>query len=296
MDVNLRSKIIEMNKKPLVEYGWLRALLFVLLGFPLALLMGFGMDFLIKSLFPYGFAKNAASGAAFLYDYSIRNFGFVIMLFLFRYLMDKQTFYSLGFEWIKFQKDAWLGFFTALIILFIGSLTLLLTKHLFFINAVFNATPFFIAMLLFMLVAFLEETVFRGYLLNNLLQSMNKWWALILSSGLFAILHINNNNANLLSIINIFAAGMLLGVNYIYTKNLWFAICFHFGWNFFQGAILGYNVSGIETGSSILQQRILGNEIITGGAFGFEASILCTGLFLAAILILVKRYEKQKII
>lgn len=282
-----------MNKKPLVEYGWLRALFFVLLGFPLALLTGYGMDILVKDLFSGGFAKEAESGTAFLYDYFIKNFGFVILLFLFRYLMDKRTFYSLGFAWIKFQKDAWLGFFTAIIILFIGSLILLITQHLFFTNAVFNAVPFFTAMLLFGLVAFLEEMVFRGYLLNNLLQSMNKWWALILSSGLFALLHINNNNANLLSIINIFAAGMLLGVNYIYTRNLWFAIFFHFGWNFFQGAILGYNVSGIETGSSMLHQRITGKEILTGGSFGFEASILCTGLFLVAFLILVRRYEKK---
>lgn len=284
-----------MNKKPLVQYGWLRALLFVLLGFPLAFAIGFGIDILVNGEYAYDYAVGSVPIASFLQDYLMKNIGFIIMLFLFRKLVDKQSFYSLGFEWKKYQTDAWTGFFAALMILFLGSLILVVTKHLYFTNAFFNATNFLTAIALFVLVAFIEETVFRGYLLNNLLQSINKWLALIFTSALFAIVHLNNDNTNVLCIVNIFAAGLLLGVNYIYTKNLWFAIFLHFGWNFFQGSVLGYNVSGIETGSSIMQQRITGSEMLTGGAFGFEGSVLCTVLLFAVFFIFVWRYEKQNL-
>ena len=123
---------------------------------------------------------------------------------------------------------------------------------------------------------------------------MNKWWALIISSVLFASMHWANDNVNWLSIITIFIAGLLLGINYIYTKNLWFGIFMHFGWNFFQGSVLGYNVSGIETGSSIMQQSINGSEYLTGGKFGFEGSIICPILLLLMFFVFIWEYERRK--
>lgn len=113
------------------------------------------------------------------------------------------------------------------------------------------------------LVAFAEELVFRGYILNNLLQSMNKWTALIISSLLFTLFHLSNPDISLLALLNIFLSGLMLGINYIFTKNLWFAILLHFSWNFYEGPILGYKVSGL-TLESLLQQELTGNPILTG--------------------------------
>ena len=283
-----------MNKKPLVQYGWLRALLFVLLGFPLTFVIGFSIDLLLNGVYAYDYAVGVVPITSYLQDYLMKFSGFILIIFLFRIVIDKSSFYSLGFEWKRFQTDAWTGFFTALMILFVGSLILVSTQHLYFTNAFFNSTQFFAGVALFISVAFIEELVFRGYLLNNLLQSINKWWALILTSVLFAVLHLNNNNINLLSVLNVFIAGLVLGINYIHTRNLLFAIFFHFGWNFFQGSVLGYNVSGIETGSCILQQKLIGSQTLTGGAFGFEGSVICTILLLAVFIVFAVRYHKQK--
>ncbi len=68
-------------------------------------------------------------------------------------------------------------------------------------------------------------------------------------------------------------AGLLFGLSYIYTKNLWFPIALHFSWNFFQGTVFGFNVSGKETYSLIITKENSFN-IWNGGNFGFEGSIL----------------------
>jgi len=143
------------------------------------------------------------------------------------------------------------------------------------------------------IIAFYEELVFRGYILNNLMESFNKWIALLISAILFAIFHLDNPSVNIVAVLNVFSAGVLLGVNYIYTKNLWFAFLFHFGWNFFEGPILGYKISGLNT-QTLLQTELKGDVLLTGGEFGFEGSIFSLALMLITILLLYWIYEKRE--
>ena len=86
---------------------------------------------------------------------------------------------------------------------------------------------------------FSEELVFRGYLLSNFMESMNKYYALLYNSILFALMHSVNPNFNFIDFINLFLAGLLLGLPYVYTKNLWYPMSLHFAWNFFQGPVFG---------------------------------------------------------
>lgn len=284
-----------MNNKPMIQQGWLRALLFVLLGFPLTFVIGFGIDIAANGIYGNDFATAPLDILAFLKDYVIKNVAIIFIVWLFRILIDRETFYSLGFEWKGHQLDAWTGLFGALMILFVGSLILVVNKNLYFTNAFFNFPDFAAGVVLFIIVAFIEEIVFRGYLLNNLLQSINQWWALIISAAVFAIMHMQNNHTDILSAINILIAGLVLGINYIYTKNLWFSIFFHFGWNFFQGSVLGFPVSGIAVGSSIMQQSLNGSERLTGGEFGFEGSVFCTSLLAFMLIIFSWRFSSNKI-
>lgn len=156
----------------------------------------------------------------------------------------------------------------------------------------FNATQLFLGLILMLLVAFTEELVFRGYILNNLMLSMNKWTALIFSAVLFALFHGSNPGLNFLALINIFLSGLLLGINYIFTKNLWYAIFLHFTWNFYQGSILGYKVSGLEI-QSLLQQELTGNAFITGGDFGLEGSVIVGLLSILTVLIMAWIYKRK---
>lgn len=285
-----------MNKKPIIPQGWLRALFFILLSFPIAIFIGFGIDILLNGKYAYDYAKGSVPISVFLGQYISSNIGFIIMVLLFRYFIDHKNFASLGFQWKKHQTDAFMGLFIAMAILFVGALMLAVSKNLYFTNAFFNLTDFLTAIALYALVAFIEEIVFRGYILNNLMLSINRWLALIIVSLLFAILHLQNGNINSLAFLNIFLGGLLLGMNYIFTKNLWFGIFLHFGWNFFQGSVLGFNISGtgIEQGTSILQQTMIGPTHLTGGNFGFEGSVICTILSFIMFIIISSTYNRKE--
>jgi hypothetical protein len=76
--------------------------------------------------------------------------------------------------------------------------------------------------------------------------------------------------------------GLLLGVNYVHTRNLMFAIIFHFSWNFLQGPVLGFPVSGLKI-TGLLEATTEGHRWFTGGAFGLEGSAVQTVLFVIGI-------------
>jgi len=176
-------------------------------------------------------------------------------------------------------------------ILGISSLGLLLSGHLAWTDISIDPQSLFISLGLLVLIAFSEELVFRGYVLGNLLESLpNKWVALAISAILFAIFHLSNPGMHSLAFANLFLAGLLLGVNYIYTRNLWFSMLFHLSWNFFQGPLLGFNVSGLHL-PSLLQAETKGDLMITGGDFGLEGSMLNTAVSLTAFLVLARAFE-----
>lgn len=140
----------------------------------------------------------------------------------------------------------------------------------------------------FLLVALTEEIMVRGYVLGRLLHTqMNKFLSLLLSAVLFGLLHIFNPNVAFLPMLNLVLAGILLGSVYLYTRNLCFPIALHLFWNWIQGPVLGYPVSGNHFGTSFLTLRISDESTMSGGAFGFEGSIICTvlmGVFTLAII------------
>jgi hypothetical protein len=143
------------------------------------------------------------------------------------------------------------------------------------------------------LIAFSEELVFRGYVLDSLMDSYpNKWVALAISAVLFAAFHFTSPAINPLGFANLVAAGLLLGINYVYTKNLWFSFFLHLSWNFFQGPILGFRVSGL-TLPSLLQTETKGDLFITGGDFGLEGSILTTVVAVIAFFLIAWAFERK---
>ena len=85
---------------------------------------------------------------------------------------------------------------------------------------------------------------------------------------------------------------VLLGLSYIYTRNLWFPIALHFSWNFFQGTVFGFNVSGIDS-YSIIEQEAIHDNLLTGGKFGFEGSIVSVLLHLVFILVIYKVFNRR---
>lgn len=149
-------------------------------------------------------------------------------------------------------------------------------------------------LLLFLLVAVSEEVMLRGFVLGRMLsEGMNRFVALFLSSALFSAMHLFNPNFALLPFVNILLAGCLLGASFLYTRNLCFPIVLHWFWNWLQGPVLGYEVSGTDSGQSLLTLRLTGSDLLTGGSFGFEGSLLCTVLLVVGTLAIVGYYERR---
>ena len=156
---------------------------------------------------------------------------------------------------------------------------------------------------LFVCVGFYEELVSRGYQLTNLAEGLNNAavgpkgaivLAWVLSSSAFAALHLSNPNSGALSTLNIFLAGMMLGSGYVLTGRLAIPIGLHTTWNFFQGNVFGFPVSGLDlTGTTFLSTQQTGPPLLTGGPFGPEAGLLAPAAMAAGVLLIALRVRRQ---
>ena len=147
---------------------------------------------------------------------------------------------------------------------------------------------------LFFLVAVSEEIFFRGILFRMINRRWNIWAALVISALIFGGLHILNDNATLWSSIAItIEAGSLLGAAYAYSKNIWLPIGIHWIWNYTQGNILGFPVSGEDNVTSIFTPEISGPQWLTGGSFGAEASVISAVIGLLISLWFIRKTIQQ---
>ena len=120
-------------------------------------------------------------------------------------------------------------------------------------------------------------------------------FTIILLSFLFTCIHLFNPNLDIIGLANVFLAGVTFSLIYYYTGNLWLVGAMHTLWNFILGFIVGSQVSGIDTYNSIFFSIPVGNkDLISGGKFGFEASIIETILELAISLFAIYLIKKEK--
>jgi len=205
--------------------------------------------------------------------------------------IDHRKFKGFGF---KFSKTWWkdfafgftLGAFLMGLIFFFGWITGTVNLRGFFVSFIPNMsfTAVFIqSLLLFVFVGVYEEIVFRGYLLINLAEGLNmkflgKTWALVISivltSLIFGLSHFDNPNATWISTVNIVLTGVFLGIGMFLSGNLAIPIGLHISWNFFQGIVFGFPVSGMNTGAAMIATESAGPVWLTGGAFGPEGGAL----------------------
>lgn len=127
----------------------------------------------------------------------------------------------------------------------------------------------------FAVVAVGEEILFRGVLFRWIDEKWGFPVALVVSGLVFGLVHWTNPGGTLWAGIAIaIEAGLLLGAAYKWSGTLWLPIGIHWAWNFSQGNIFGFKVSGQDAGVSLLQAQIQGPDWVTGGAFGAEASVV----------------------
>jgi len=219
--------------------------------------------------------------------------GTFLVLWIFMKFVDKEKFVHLGFQTRNRFNEFILGIGICFVIMIVSFSLLIFLKEITFHRITFDLKEIIMSFLLFTFVSIAEETLFRGYILRNLMISFNKYIALIVSSLLFALMHGFNPNIDLVSLFDLFLAGILLGLSYIYTKNLWFPISLHLSWNLFQ-TLFGFNVSGKDA-YSLIEFRIFEKNLINGGDFGFEGSVLSIIAQIITIIGIAIYYNRKKV-
>lgn len=152
------------------------------------------------------------------------------------------------------------------------------------------------------LIGFYEELIFRGYQIINMVEGFHSSattllkatiLAVLISSTIFGLLHAGNDNATVISTLNIVLAGIMLAVPFLLTGSLAISIGIHISWNFVQGGLFGFAVSGTPFRGSLIQINQQGKELITGGRFGPEAGLL--GVFgILLILVFILAYIQRR--
>ena len=218
--------------------------------------------------------------------------GTLLVIWIFMKFLDKEKFINLGFETKNRLNEFLIGIIIGAVIMSTGYLLLLLLGEIYFQKTIIDFKEIILSIILFIVIAVSEEILMRGYILRNLMISFNKYVALLISAIVFSLIHGFNPNIDLFSMTNIFLAGILLGLSYIHTQNLWFPIALHLSWNLFQ-TILGFNVSGQDS-YSLLEFSIKENSLLNGGEFGFEGSILSSIAMLITIIGIAFYYDRKK--
>jgi uncharacterized protein len=247
-----------------------------------------------RSVVPDSPAIPLASGVAGLV-------GAVLTVWLAGRFLDRRPFSDFGFHlgggwWLDLLFGMALG---ALLIsaIFIVELGLGWVEVVGAFETFGTGVPFALSMLLpvamFLCVGFYEETVFRGYQLKNAAEGLDYpalghrgavLLAWVLSSVFFGLLHADNPSATFVSTLNIVLAGLMLGFGYVISGELAIPIGLHVTWNFFQGAVYGFPVSGFGPfGATFLATQQTGPDLWTGGLFGPEAGLLAPIVMLLGI-------------
>ena len=228
-------------------------------------------------------------------------FSFVLILLLFIFwvkVIEKNSLTTLGFvkrNWLKY-----LGWGILLSLLQMGVIALVYQVcgiGTFELNEL-SLEPILFILGLFpfwLLQGGTEEVATRGWLLTRIAARTNLPLAIGISSSLFGILHLGNAGVTFLSLLNIILDGVLAGLLLIYTDSIWLVVAQHGTWNYVQGNLLGFQVSGTGADASIFSFTMgSGPDWLTGGEFGAEGSIITTLVLLLSIVIVYRLGERNE--
>ncbi len=270
--------------------GWRIAIHFVLWIYTPALLK-FAIGDLVASGLPVTF-QTSERIRDLLVEFMLRLPAILLSTWLVVRWIDHRSFADLGF---RQDKRWWLDFSFGLIL---GAILMGLIFWVEWFNGWVKITNTFqqtqitlpfpltilATLLVFVVVGLTEELLARGYQLRNLAEGFNFPWlgtqgavlaAWLVSSVFFGLLHVRNPHSSWGSTVVLMVVGLFFGLGYLLTGNLAIPIGLHITWNFFQGSVLGFPVSGRDFGNvTIIALQQGGPDLWTGAAFGPEAGLL----------------------
>ena len=284
------------TKSPLIKSGWLRSLLFFFSFFIIIALFDIIGIAVVSVFSEYGFEEFISDPELIMQNKMMllmmicQLIGTLFTVWIFQKFISKERFISIGLDFINYKNDFYQGLAVGTGLISIGFFTLIILNLTSIDLTYFSIYDQIFYFFLFIVVSLNEEIAIRGYILHNLSQSFNKYIALIISSFVFMGMHLGNPNIGVFPLTNLFLAGIFLGVYRIHKNNLWFPIGAHLMWNYLQGPIYGFEVSGNKI-NSLFEQKLKGHEVLTGGNFGYEGSIILTVFLIISIYLMDKRFR-----
>lgn len=146
--------------------------------------------------------------------------------------------------------------------------------------------------LAFIVVAFAEEIMNRGFFMAVLRRCRNLYIIMLLPSVIFGLIHLMNPGVTFFSVCNIVLVGILFSYMFIKSGNIWMCIGYHFSWNTFQGVLYGMPVSGL-TIPGIFHTEYTSGNVLNGGSFGIEGGILTTLITLLSFILVWYYYRNS---
>ena len=145
----------------------------------------------------------------------------------------------------------------------------------------------------FLIQGMSEEILCRGFIMKTASKKCGVLGGIMINSVIFGLLHFFNDNITFLAIFNLILFGIFMSLVYYLTNNLWMAGAIHSIWNFSQGSIFGFRVSGIELRESLLLSKNVTDNIYNGGAFGMEGGLFCTLVEITGIIVCIYLINKK---
>lgn len=226
----------------------------------------------------------------------------IVLAMVFRVFWDREPVATMGLEstptWgFEMISGFAIGVFLVSVLFAVTALTGGLTFKSHFSGGMmslgfFGVLAFFFIGMLFQVFA--EEIVFRGYLFVTVKGGWGVAAAVVISSILFGFAHSFNPGFSLFIVANLILAGVLMALGVVVTGNIWWPLGFHLAWNFFEGYVYGFPVSGLTASPiSLFITKVSAPQWLLGGSFGPEGGIAATIAFSAGIVWLLIRLKRR---
>ena len=208
---------------------------------------------------------------------------------------EKRNVFSMGFGKRGFIPEYLSGLLVGAVMISIPALICHLSGC---VTLSFNKdiSPLYVVLffLAFVLQGMGEEAIFRGYFLTTLCRRNSEWVAIIVSSLMFAVFHLPNQSFSIIAFINITLFGIFAAVFMLKRGSIWAVGAIHTVWNFMQGNIFGFSVSGNPKLPTLFNAADQGfGSILSGGDFGLEGGLGATVVLLVALLLALMMPAKK---
>lgn len=200
--------------------------------------------------------------------------------------IDKRKLKTIGLSKHGIVKNYIIGIGFGALVLLLLMLPMIATEY----NAItyVGFKPIVVVFLFaFIIQSAAEEILFRGYLLTTISNKIGVFWAVMVSSAIFALLHIINPGMTVLTMIQVFLLGAFFGFYVVRTNNIWGACGMHFAWNFLQGAFANIEIAGVKVEYAIITFDNVSFEPEAGNVLGTPADLIPIAILLAAIAVVL---------